>query len=205
MSVYGVINCYNDWPLIEAAVSSISHLVDLIVAVDGRYSDFEQINGSDISTDGTLEYLERHNDVHISIVPNLSEVHKRNCYLMGQPGDYYLQLDADEVWHGPLEIPDADMGIVRLKWRKTGNWMDRVRLWRHVPGQHYEGKHYILKDDDGRTFARLEKPGKSYSAARLEKNWIEHFDEDRPPQRQTLKRTYYRTLVKRENQIMEVS
>jgi hypothetical protein len=109
------------------------------------------------------------------------------------------------VWHGPLTMPDADIGIVRLKWRRTGNWMDRTRLFRHVDGLHYEGKHYWLKDGSGCTFARLEKPGRAYTAARLPaENWIEHFDENRPPERQTLKRSYYKILMKRENAIREV-
>ena len=201
--IYGVINCYNDFPLIERTVESIAPLVDIIICVDGRYEDFPQINGSDISTDGTLEYLERRNDCRIVVAPLLSEIHKRNCYLVGSLGDWYLHLDADEVWHGALRIPDADMGIVKLKWRKTGNWMDRVRLFRHVPGLQYKEKHYWLHDEQGRTFARLEKPGKAYSATRLD-NWIEHFDELRPPERQTLKRSYYRILSKRENRIQEI-
>ena len=197
---------YNDWPTVKQTCESLRPLVDQLICVDGRYVDFGQINDSDLSTDGTLEYLESLDDVVVIEAPLLDEVHKRNCYLIGNAGDWYLHLDADEVWHGPLTLPDADMGFTPLKWRKTGNWMQRVRLFRHVDGIHYEGKHYWLKDGEGRTFARLEKPGNAYTAAKLPaENWIEHFDEDRPPERQTDKRTYFKKLTAIENAIREVN
>lgn len=188
-------------------VESIHHLVDEIIIIDGRYDDFGILGGSDLSTDGTLEYLDTVDNCHVIEAPLLSEVNKRNCYLVGMnASDWYLHLDADEVWHGPLTIPDADMAFTPLKWRKTGNWMQRVRLFRHVEGLKYSGKHYWLVDAEGRTFARLEKPGNAYTAAKLPaENWIEHFDENRPPERQATKRAYYKTLVQRENAIREVN
>ena len=210
MSVYGVINTYNDFPFIEAAVSSLAPLVDLVIAIDGRYSDFPQLGGSDISTDGTLEYLERHNDVHISIVPNLTEVHKRNCYLMGQPGDWYVQLDGDEEWVGPLVIPQADMGIVPVVRSdftgRTYNPLvtDRIRVFRHVSDLHYARKHYWLFDGFERTFATLQKPGGCYTAERLDAKIIHHEDK-RDAYRNAAKAHYYRNvLTPRESKIKEV-
>lgn len=205
--IRAVMITYNDWPQVKATVESVASLVDEIIVIDGRYDDFGQLYGSDLSTDGTLEYLDTVDNCHVIEAPLLSEVNKRNCYLVGSnPSDWYLHLDADEVWHGPLTIPDADMAFTPLKWRKTGNWMARVRLFRHVDGLHYSGKHYWLKDGEGRTFARLEKPGNAYTAAKLPaENWIEHFDEDRPPERQTVKRTYYKILQQREGAIREVN
>lgn len=207
----GCLNTYNDFPLVKATYESISLLVDLVVVVDGRYEDFEQVNGSDISTDGTLEYLERRNDTKIIIWPNVSEVHKRNCYLIGQyPTDWYLQLDGDEEWSGPLAIPKADMGIVPVVRSdfagRTYNPLvtDRIRVFRHVDGLRYARKHYWLFDGEERTFATLQKPGRCYTAERLDAKIIHHEDK-RDAYRNAAKAHYYRNvLTPRESKIKEV-
>jgi hypothetical protein len=202
--IYGVLITYNDYPLVCKTVSSLLPFCTEIIAVDGRYSDFPQIGGSDYSTDGTLEYLQSIDNVRIIHAAGLQEVEKRNEYLVGEVGDWYVHLDADEEWTGPLEVPDTDMGIVKLRRSVPKHYMDRIRLFRHVEGLHYEGKHYWLKDSEGRTFALLEKPGDSYLAARLDNNLIIHYGEDRPPERVAAKRQYYRVLTKRENPIKEI-
>jgi hypothetical protein len=201
IGVIGVLISYNDRPLIETTITSLLPVTNRIVAVDGRFSDFP--GGSDFSTDGTLEYLESIEEVRVIRAAGLQEVEKRNQYLIGEVGDWYLHLDADEEWTGPLEIPDTDMGIVKLCRAKPIHYMDRVRLFRHVEGLHYEKKHYWLHDGEGDTFALLEKPGNKYIAARLENNLIIHHGEERLPERTMAKRQYYRILSKRENPIRE--
>lgn len=193
---------YNDMPLIQQAVESVCNLVDGIVVVDGRFEDFPQLNGSDLSTDGTLEYLDGIENVHLIEAPNLSEIHKRNCYLMGGVGDWYLHLDADEVWEGP--IPDrtcVDAFVSELRRNYPQYAIPRVRLFRHVEGLHYEDKHYWLKDGDGRTFSLLKEVGTVYRGAKGGK--IYHQGNRRPRARQSAKETYYRTLRARENPIKE--
>lgn len=201
----GVVICYDDMPLIKKTIGSMEPLVDEIVAVDGRFSDFP--GNKPYSTDGTLEYLESIDKVRIVMAPPLQEVEKRNLYLEGlNVGDWVLHLDADEEWRGPLIIPNhtADMGIVRLRRATPQHYMDRVRLFRYVPGLHYEGKHYWLKDEEGRTFCLLAKPGSGYKAVRLEDNLIIHHGEERPIERVMAKRRYYKILSKRENAIREI-
>jgi glycosyltransferase involved in cell wall biosynthesis len=199
--LYGVMICFDDFPLIKKTVESLAPIVDEIVAVDGRFSDFPGEN--DHSTDGTLEYLEGAG-ARVILAPGLLEAEKRNRYLVGGEGDWYLHLDADEEWTGSLVYPKADMGIVRLRRSIPQHYMDRVRLFRHVEGLHYEGKHYWLKDAEGHTYALLAKPGERYRAQRLEKNLIVHYGEDRLPERVSAKRKYYRVLSKRENAIKEI-
>ena len=200
IGVIGIVPSYNDRTTIEACITSLLPVTNRIVAVDGRFSDFP--GETDYSTDGTIEYLEGQG-VEVIRAAGLQEVEKRNCYLVGQVGDWYLHLDADEEWTGALEIPDADMGIVKLCRARPIHYMDRVRLFRHVEGLHYEKKHYWLHDGEGRTFALLEKPGDNYTASRLDNNLIIHHEEDRLPDRRNAKRQYYRILTKRENPIRE--
>jgi hypothetical protein len=200
--IHGVLVCYNDYPLIKKAVESILQFTGSIIAVDGRYSDFP--GDTDYSTDGTTEYLESVDKVRVIYAAGLQEVEKRNQYLIGEVGDWYVHLDADEEWVGPLEIPDTDMGIVKLRRSVPQHYMDRVRLFRHVEGLRYEGKHYWLRDGEGRTFALLEKPGDNYLAAMLDNNLIIHHGEQRTPERMAAKRRYYKILTKRENPIREV-
>lgn len=195
---------YNDWPLIQHCVES-AKWVDEIVAVDGRYPDFPQLNESDYSTDGTLEYLESLSKAVIIRAAGLYEVEKRNQYLVGKEGDWYLHLDADEVWVGGR--PDIDNSVdayVVKEWRKKVTpVMDRVRLFRHVDGLHYEKKHYWLQDGDGKTFAILARAGNGYRAGELKTCHIIHREEERPVERKSAKKRYYRELTRRESRIKE--
>jgi glycosyltransferase involved in cell wall biosynthesis len=202
--IYGVVITYNDFPLIVKTVESLLPFCTEIIAVDGKYSDFPQLNGSDYSTDGTTEYLESIDNVRLIYAAGLQEVEKRNLYLVGNVGDWYVHLDADEEWVGPLEIPDTDMGIVKLRRTVPQHYMDRIRLFRHVEGISYRHKHYWLFDGEGRTFALLEKPGNNYLAARLDNNLIIHHGEERLPERVAAKRQYYRVLTRREGPIREI-
>jgi len=192
---------YNDWPLVKRAVESLIDKVDAIIAVDGRYSAFP--GDTQYSTDGTLEYLGSLNKVSLVLSPPLTEVEKRNLYLVGSGGDWYLHLDADEELVGSFTLPDTDIGIMELHRSYPIRIIQRARLFRHVPGIHYEGKHYWLKDKNGNTYCLLDKAGSKYSASPIEGCKIVHYDEERPPERQRDKKQYYRWLSPRENRIEE--
>ena len=195
-----VINCYNDCQTIRRCVESVP-FADEVVAIDGRYIDFP--GTENYSTDGTLEYLRSLPNSRVVLMKDAYEIDKRNAYLAyNEPGDWCLHLDADEEWTGGLELPDADMGIVRLRRSRPQHYMNRVRLFRDPGSLRYEGKHYWLRDGD-RTFALLEKPGDNYTSALLPNNLIIHHEDDRLPERRMAKRKYYRILSKRENPIRE--
>jgi hypothetical protein len=204
MNLYGVLITYNDWPFIQRAVESIYNRVDRIIAVDGRFKDFPLIGDSDFSTDGTREYLLSLEKVQLACVSGVGEIEKRNFYLVGDVGDWYLHLDADEEWKGLVKPPkDADMLIHWLQREKPIQHMKRVRLFRHVPGLHYEGKHYWLRDGNGNTFSLLDRPGKKYRAAETEQLKIIHHELKRDGERQSAKRKYYKQLIKKEGRIKE--
>ncbi len=196
---------YNDMPVIQKAVESVKDKVDEIIAVDGRFKDFPQMGGSDLSTDGTIEYLMSVKNCRLLLYPNLDEVQKRNKYLIGDLGDWYLHLDTDEELIGDIIIPeDADMLIMLLERRKPKQFMKRVRLFRHVEGLHYDKKHYWLMDGQGRTFALLDKPGKAYRGVYEGSRTMIYHNEERDHERMMLKRKYYRVLQARESRFREV-
>lgn len=203
--LYGVIITYDDFPHIRTTVESIEDKVDEIIAVDGRFRDFPGDN--DYSTDGTLEYLYSVPKVRVVLATGLSEVEKRNVYLVGTEGDWYLHLDADEEWKGAVQLPDADMLIALMKVNasihKRYPLMKRIRLFRHVRGLHYEKKHYWLHDEAGRTFALIDRPGNSYKAEMTTDVKMIHHERERSPERHEMKRRYYRGLYKREMRIKE--
>jgi hypothetical protein len=204
--LYGVMVVYDDIPHIVDTVNSIYGKVDHIIAVDGRYKDFP--GERPLSTDGTTEYLESLSAVSVMYEPDLTEVEKRNKYLVGEVGDWYLHLDADEEWQGEICIPNADMQVhwleVRASVHKRYPAMKRIRLFRHVEGLHYEGKHYWLRDGEGDTFSLLDKPGSKYKAEFDDEIKIMHNEWERTPERRGMKARYYRVLYKTENRIREV-
>lgn len=198
-----VVNCYNDYPLITRCIESVPW-VDEIVAVDGRYIDYPL--GPMQSNDGTVEYLE---SVGAKVIkaPGLQEIEKRNLYLVGEPGDWYLHLDADEEWvgHKPAIDPEIDAYVIDFHRPYPVKKMDRVRVFKHVEGLHYEGKHYWLHDSEGKTFTLLQQVGKAYKGARLRDAYIDHHELERSAERQRDRKIYYNVLSRRENRIEEVS
>lgn len=204
MVLYGVLITYNDASSIKTAIESIYDKVNAIIAVDGRFKDFPQIGGLDYSTDGTLEYLRSIDKVSLIMQTGLSEVDKRNLYLVGSQDDWYVHLDADEEWLGDIDIPkEADMQIAWMQRPTPRHFLKRIRLFRHVPGLHYENKHYWLKDKNGHTFALLDKPGNKYKAETLQTVKLYHDEESRNVERVSAKRRYYKVLSKFENRIRE--
>lgn len=201
--IYGVMVTYNDWPMIQRSIGSIYNKVDKIIVVDGRYSDFPIISNSDFSTDGTISYLSKLEKVDLILQEGLIEPDKRNLYLVGEAGDWYVHLDSDEEWVGDIDLPKADMLVSWLKRERQKQFMKRVRLFRHVEGLHYEGKHYWLKDGGGNTFALLDKPGEKYKAAETDKVKIIHHENERDAERLSAKKQYYKKLYKREGRIRE--
>jgi len=199
-----VLVCYNDYPLIIRCIESVPW-VDEIIAVDGRYIDYPL--GPMQSNDGTLEYLESIDKVNLIHAAGLQEIEKRNKYLVGEIGDWYLHLDADEEWVGPAPIidPEIDAYIIDFHRSYPVHKMDRVRLFKHIEGLHYEGKHYWLRDKNGVTFALLQQVGSVYRGARLGGVHIEHHELERSPERQRDRKIYYNVLSRRENPIKETT
>jgi hypothetical protein len=196
-----VLITYNDWPLVKDCVESVAGYVDRIVAVDGAFRDFPGEGGS---TDGTWEYLAGLEKCTAVMASGLSEVEKRNLYLVAENG-YYLHLDADERVENPeqlLEIPDRDILFCPMT-RDDGVLHHYPRVFRALEGLHYEGLHYRLVDRRGMLFADIHRAGKGYTSER----WglvLRHDREKRSEKRKRQKAEYYHALTEQEKLVKEM-
>ena len=192
---------YNDWPLIKDCIESIYNKVDRIIAIDGKYMDFPGI--SNISTDGTLEYLSGLSKIETIIATNLDEVTKRNLYLSFlDEGDICLNIDTDEVLTGSIPELKTDIGIIMI-----GEQGDRrrhrrsIRFFKYRHGLHYWGKHTLVLDKDDNLFAHLDKYGKNYTAEKITSFEFLHNNHKRSYDRVINKSKYYKILMAREAKV----
>lgn len=117
---------FDDARGLQRCLSSIESHVDLIIAIDGRFKDFEE--GYDISNDGSKEVVESFSNARYYCFPNLTEIEKRNKYLEIAHAyrlDFLLVLDSDEyvkidytLFHNNLEAimfqkQYLDLGLVQ--------------------------------------------------------------------------------------------
>lgn len=199
---------FNDWPLIQTAVESVYDYVDRLIFVDGVFKEFpHEPDQAGYSEDGTIEYLRTlKKETHIKIAPGLTEVDKRSLYLVGDPGDWYLHLDADEVVETPetlneLEDLDLDAAFCLIQWENCHGWYPR--LFRHQEGLHYDGLHHRLVDAGGDLVVSIYGTGPGYKTAKVGlKIW--HDREKRSPERKREKARYYERLTRSEKRIKEM-
>lgn len=197
---------YNDMPMVQKCIESVLGHVDRIFVVDGIFEDFPCENEDlGYSRDGTLEYLQDLDaEVSLAIVPGLTEVEKRSLYLIGEPGDWYLHLDADEWVENPQELgtlPEADVGLCHMSWENQSHWYPR--LFKHVEGMSYEGLHHRLVDGEGDLIADIYGVGQGYTAEKHPLR-IKHDRARRPADRQKAKEIYYSRLTEREKHVKEM-
>lgn len=118
-----------------------------VLVVDGVYAKFPHDNLKPWSTDGTLDVARSLADTVVETSePWESEIVKRNSYLIGDPGDLYVHLDADELLRGtwPVVTNDADLEFRRHEPRRAYLY----RVFRHREGIHYAKRHHYLWDGD---------------------------------------------------------
>ncbi|WP_134485322.1 hypothetical protein [Candidatus Nitrosocosmicus franklandus] len=88
---------FDDAKGLQRCLNSIASHVDLIIAIDGRFKEFEECY--DVSRDGSKEVVESYSNARYYCFPNLTEIEKRNKYLelANSYGlDFLLVLDSDE-------------------------------------------------------------------------------------------------------------
>lgn len=94
--------CYNDG---LGAIKKMVHSIPVHVTkifIDGRFPDFPQINGSDYSTDGTIEYLD---SLPNTIVCKYADYHTKKSNFLFQKCEEFgfdavLRLATDEYLEG---------------------------------------------------------------------------------------------------------
>jgi len=140
MKKIAVYSVYNEAQYLEKSLKSIRDKVDFIIVIDGAYKKFP--HKYPFSTDGTLKIAYKYADKVIETGEAWkSEVIKRNQYLIGEPGDVYIQIDGHEIWSGKLIPP---FGNYRIKMRMRDGWHEFFRMFIHQHTLRYYKKHYEL-------------------------------------------------------------
>ena len=147
--IIGVISGYNDAPFLEGCLGGIAGSCDHFVYVDGVYDGFPWINASAASTDDSISIAKRWGATIIKSPPNgwRNQIEKRNQYLIGEEGDWYLMVDCDEIFEGVLPknpLPDTGAFNIFVYSAVTGSKTPWLRFFAHAEGLRYEGGHNIL-------------------------------------------------------------
>lgn len=223
------ISFYNDVLGLGRLLDSVKDNVDKIIAIDGRYSGFDSINGSALSTDGSREVLKACDKAVLVDYPG-TQIAKRNKYLILSKKyecDYMLILDADEYIKPESEgseIPDLrtnwetfryvaekrvrlDLGMYRiydLRYEEPNGWNlgERPRLWFRPWEIRYDVRHFrwIIKAKK-----HLDRPvyegnaGRALIPGLVVRHWPEQV---RTPERQTMMRNYEDWLIQNETKRM---
>lgn len=192
---------YNDIETIQESVESIENKVDRIIAVDGKFKDFE--GEQEISTDGTLSYLYEKDNIETHICTGLYEVSKRNWFLnFVEDGDLCLIMDADEILKGDIPELDTDIGLIDIfEYNDRRKHRRYNRFFRFREGVHFWGKHYLMLDKDGDVFTTLENEPTKYTCKKIEGFHLIHKGKMRSSQRELDKKKYYKILQQREARI----
>ena len=180
--IIACINAYQDEGFIGDAIRSVAGKVDRIIVVDGAYEGFPLYRGEPYSTDRTVELAE---SLGCEVIETRrtwkDQVEKRNAYLLGEDGDWYLPIDSDERLHGEL-FPGPDEAY-RIPCQLRKHRIPMMRIFRHQPGIKYAGAHNVISVN-----GRIIRPEELDI---LPNCWIEHLAEFRDRDRKERKNEYY--------------
>jgi len=194
---------YNDIETIQESVESIENKIDRIIAVDGRFKDFE--GEQEISTDGTLTYLYEKDNIETHLLTGVDEVAKRNWFLnFVKDGDLCLIIDADEILVGEIPELETDIGQIDIfEYNDRRRHRRYNRFFRFRDGVHFYGKHYLMLDKDGDMFTTLENKPEKYTCRKVDEFSLIHKGKLRTDKRELQKKKYYKILQQREAKINE--
>ena len=190
----GCVIGWNDVENLRISLPALRPHVDRLIYVDGRYKDFP--GDGDTSDDGSFDVaLDWCNDVLLPTGPGpwASEIEKRNHYLLGDPGDLYVVVDADEILIG---LPQWREGSLRLYRPDCIPPYPVFRVFEHREGIHYEHTHNCVVAD-GRILNH-ELVGQVIAGCALN-----HISQYRDEQRKLDKGTYIRRLQTQEKRVRE--
>jgi len=141
---------YNEEELLPGCLESIASHVDEIVLVEGRIAEMPGELGT--SSDRTIEIAQSF-ACHIKHNPHPwpDEQTMRNQYLIGNDGDWYFIIDADEMLLTPLprpdQLPDVPAFRVSLTMLGGGHRFWPQRLFQHKGEMEYREIHDALYSD----------------------------------------------------------
>jgi len=165
-----------------------------VVVVDGAYVDFPHKHCS--STDGTLEVADNLADHVITCTePWKSIEEKRSRYFIGNNGDEYLVVDADEELVGVVPM-DIELTDARCEIRcDDGRKYSVFRYHKHFGSMFYFGQHNALWRDGVYVF-----PGVNT----LHGCCLNHRNQSVPGERMLAKQHFRRVLAEREAEFREL-
>lgn len=171
MTTWICLNVYQEARMLRDCILSIRAAAPQakIVAVDGAYENWikaarrlaakELENGHDAvaeallrystfnSTDETMDILhEQKVDVIVPADKWAHEYEKRTRYLIGEPGDWYIVVDADERLQGKVDVSkleDPAYNIVLYRDQDQHPY-PITRMFRHEEGIAYRGAHHAI-------------------------------------------------------------
>lgn len=145
MNIIGCMPVYNEEMLLHKSLGSLQGACDRIIVIDGCYRDFPFINKQPFSTDQTMDIAQGMGAELIPCqIPWDTQAEKRSEFFKhGEPGDYYIFLDADEVLEG---IPWIDESIRAYRvqcWNYKNRQVSQevLRIFRHEKGIRFWGSH----------------------------------------------------------------
>jgi len=154
MTIIAVVIVFNEERLLPGCLESVHERVERMVVVDGAYEHFP--HEMPWSTDATREIAWCYGaewipcPVDVDGAPRAwhTQVEKRTAYLVGEEGDWYLHVDADERLIGELpERLDGEHYAFQVHTRDMRlTWVPR--LWQHRGRMRYEGAHNALWTDE---------------------------------------------------------
>ncbi len=208
--IVACVSFYNDLDFLPGCLETLDW-VDEIVLVDGAYADFP--HEVPRSTDGSIEWIRerRKSDPRIRLIecerPWESEAEKRSAYFIGDDGDWYLVIDADERVVGLeldfdlelrryLERYPLDHAVIEVETKPHIVALERyIRLVRHLPGLRYEATHFNIVADDKMVTAESYYEGTISFYLGFK---IVHLLKDRTVARAEDKLEYYKRMLARE-------
>lgn len=159
MKVGAGIIFFEDARGLERCLNSICPFVDSVIAIDGRFRDFEEIY--DISTDGSKEVVETFANANYYSFPNLTEIEKRNKYLesaQAQNLDFLVVIDSDEYAVVDESVFNNNLQTIISQKQYTGRYSDPVPevYGLKMYDEQYEKQNFIVERYNERL---LYKPG----------------------------------------------
>ncbi len=149
MKLICALSVYNEREMLPACLKRLDE-ADAICLVDGAFAGFP--HEVPCSTDGTLEYLDElaASDERITVLRTETawpdEMVKRSRYLIGEEGDWYLVVDADERVYSLGELREVLVRSEKDSLCAPYYFRPQIdipvpipRVFKHRPGIHYEG------------------------------------------------------------------
>jgi len=145
---------FNEERMLPGCLESLQGQVERVVVVDGAYALFPHVEP--YSTDGTREIARCYGAEWIGCPVTEegelrawhTQMEKRSAYFVGEEGDWYFYIDADERLVGRLPEPEDGQHYAFRVRTRDGRLTWTPRLYQHVGWMRYEGAHNAMWSDE---------------------------------------------------------